>query len=287
MKPLVSVVVCVRNGETTVRSCIESLLNQTFKEYEVVIVDDASTDRTAEIIKGFRDQRIKYLKNKDWSGLVKSRNTGLKNADGKYFFFTDADMTVYENWIEEGLSGFTSNYVGVEGKIIYVSEDYQPTFSDVVMENRNGQQFMTGNIAYRKDIIETVGYFNEKISYLHDRELGLRIIKHGKVRFNRNMIAIHPKVTLTPKKLIASANRIEERPYLFKKFGDKALVSWHIVNPFNLAKIFFPGLIMASLFWNKFRTKEDYNLLPYSYVYAVLERMHIWKASTRERVFLI
>lgn len=101
------------------------------------------------------------------------------------------------------------------------------------------------------------------------------------------MIAIHPKVTLTPDKLIASARRIEERPYLFKKFGDRALVSWRIVCPFNLAKIFFPELIMVSLFWHRFRTKEDYDLLPYSYVYAVLERLHIWKASSRERVFLI
>jgi glycosyltransferase involved in cell wall biosynthesis len=268
---------------------MESLLNQTFKDYEIVIVDDASNDGTVEIISRFKDQRIKCLRNKEWFGIAKSRNMGLKRASGKYIFFTDADCTVSKDWIEEGLSCFADGCVGVEGRIIYVSENYQPAFSDYVMENRDGGKFMTGNAAYRKDIIEAVGGFNEKIRYLTDRDLGFKIIKHGKVCFNKNMIAVHPQVTLTPKGLIGMAKngRIGDRAYLFRRFGDKELISWRIVNPFNLAKIFAPELILVSLFFKRFRRKEDIDLLPYAYVYAVLERLHLWKACAMYRVFLI
>jgi len=286
-KPLVSVVICVRNGQKTVGGCLESLLNQTFRNYEIIIVDDASNDRTVEIISGFKDQRIKCFKNKQWLNVAKSRNRGLKHARGKYSFFTDADCTVFKDWIEQGLSCFTDDCVGVEGRIIYVSEKYQPTYSDQVLENRTGGQFMTGNVAYRKDVIEAVGGLNEKMRYNSDRDLGLKIIKHGRMCYNKNMIAVHPQGTLTPDRLISTATHVEDRVYLFRRFGDKGLISWRIFKPFSLAKIFFPGLILASLFFRKFRKKEDFDLLPYTYVYAVLERLYFWKACARARVFLI
>ena len=282
-----SVVICVRNGEKCVADCIESLLNQTYRDFEIVMVDDASNDRTVEIISRFKDQRIKCLRNKEWLGIPKSRNTGLEHAVGKYIFFTDADCTVSKDWIEEGLSCFADDCVGVEGRIIYVSENYQPAYSDYVLENRNGGKFMTANVAYRSDILEAVGGLNENIKYRTDRDLGFRIIEHGKVCFNKNMIAVHPQVTVTPQRLIKMAVAIRDRAYLFKRFGDKELISWRIMSPFNLAKIFAPELILVSLFLNKFRKKEDFKLLPYTYVYAVLERIHFWKACAKERVFLI
>ena len=287
MVPLVSIVICVRNGEKYVGSCLESLLNQTFKDYEIVIVDDASNDKTAEIISRFKDQRIKYFKNKQWLGIAKSRNKGLKHARGRYIFFMDIDCIVFKDWIKEGLSCFTDDCAGVEGRIIYVSENYQPTFSDNVMENRTSRQFMTGNIAYRKDIIEAVGGFNEETHYHSDREIGLKIIKHGRVCYNKNMIAVHPPVTLTPDRFISMAIHVEDRVHLFKRFGDKVFISWRIFKPFNLAKIFFPALILVSLFFGRFRKKEDFDLLPYTYVHAVLERFYLWRACARARVFLI
>lgn len=287
MKPIVSIVICVRNGEKYVKGCIESLLNQTLKDYEIILVNDASTDRTLEIIKRFKDHRIKCLSNKECFGIAKSRNIGIKHARGKYIFCTDADCTVNKTWIEEGLSCFAAGCVGVEGKIIYVSENYKPTFSTQFMENRTGGHFMTGSVAYRKDVIEAVGGFNEEIAHFADRDLGIRVTKLGKVCFNENMIAVHPLVIQTPKELIRSASRIESRVYLFKRFGDRVSTSWRVVKPFNLAKILCPGLILVSLFFNRFKSNEDYKLLPFTYLFAVLERLHIWKACAKYRVFLI
>ena len=285
--PIVSIAICVRNGEQHIKGCLDSLLSQTFKDFEIILVDDASSDRTLEIISGFKDDRIKCFKNKECLGIAKSRNIAIKHSVGKYIFCTDADCTVNETWIEEGLHCFKANYIGVEGSLIYVSENYQPTFSTGFIENRNGGHFMTGNVAYQKDIIEAIGGFNEKIKYLADRELGLKVTKFGKVCFNRNMISVHPLVIKTPSLLIRSASRIESRVYLFKKFKDKTCISWRVMSPFNLAKILFPALILLSLFANRFKSREDYKLLPYTYLFALLERFHIWKACVKYKVFLI
>jgi glycosyltransferase involved in cell wall biosynthesis len=287
MTPIVSVVICVKNGEKTIEKCLESLINQTFKDFEIILVDDYSTDTTSKIINGFKDERIKCYKNREWFGIAKSRNIGMRHAVGKYVFCTDADCTVSKDWISEGLNCFAEDCIGVEGRIIYVSETYQPAFSDYVMDNKTGGNYMTGNVAYRKDILEAAGGLNELMLYLSDRELGLRIAKKGKICYNKNMIVIHPHVRMTPSRLFKITAFQEDRVYLYKKLGDRVQIVWRIVNPFNLAKIIFPGLVIVSLFANKFRGKEDYRLVPYTYVSAILERIHIWKACAKYRVFLV
>jgi glycosyltransferase involved in cell wall biosynthesis len=279
--------VVARNEEQNITNCLCSLLDQTFKDYEIIILDDGSTDSTFDKIKKFNNKQIKVLRNKENLGIAKSRNIALKHSSGKYIFFTDADCIVNKKWIQEGLKSLENDCIGVEGKLVYVSEKYKPTFSTKFFDNPKGGLYCTGNVAYRKDLIEKVGGFNEKMNWFRDRDLGLRIAKLGKICFNENMIAVHPKETQTPKGLIKSAKRVESRVYLFKKFGDRASISWRVWNPINLAKIFFPPMILMSLLTNKFITREDYNLLPFSYLFAILERFYIWKASAKYRIFLI
>jgi len=288
MNPEVSVVMCARNAEKYIGNCIGSLLNQTFQNFEIVLVDDMSSDNTANIIKKFNDKRIRYIRNKEWLKIAKSRNKGLEYAKGKYIFFTDADCTASPNWIEEGLRYLEhKNCIGVEGKIIYVSEDYEPTFSDHLMENTFGAQFMTGNEAYTRSAVLAAGGFDEKMGPLADRDFGLTVMKYGKIRFNPNMIVCHPRVTLTPTMLFKSAAHVEKRVLLFKKHGERKFMLWRIVFPLNLAKALFPPLIFVSLFFKRFRTADDFRLLPYTYVYVVLERLQLWKTSAMERVFLV
>jgi hypothetical protein len=123
--------------------------------------------------------------------------------------------------------------------------------------------------------------------YLHDRDIALRIMRRGKIRFNPNMIVYHPQVVMTPSKFIKSATDIKSRVILFKRFGERRFMLWRIVEPFNLAKALFPPLILTSLFFNRYRTRDDFRLLPYTYVHAIHERLQIWKTCATERVFLI
>lgn len=95
--PLVSVIMSVYNAEKYVGLAIESILNQTYKKFEFIIVDDASTDSTLNILKDKRakDKRIIILQNIENLGLTKSLNKALKSAQGKYVIRIDADDWAY------------------------------------------------------------------------------------------------------------------------------------------------------------------------------------------------
>jgi glycosyltransferase involved in cell wall biosynthesis len=295
MRIAVGVVICIKDAEKYIAKCIESVLDQSFKNFELVIINDGSTDNTESVIREFNDTRIRYFKNKKNLGIAKSRNKGLRLFKGQYVFFTDGDCVVSKNWIEEGLKFLEDpNCVGVEGKIYYVSEEYKPTFSDHLNQNPGGGGFMTGNMAYKRSIFERVGGFDERYSYFEDRDLGLRILRSGKINFNPNMIVYVQQQTLTPKEFIKEARVIENRVYLFKRFGETPTALWRIVHPVDLAKILFPPLIFASLFFNTFKTREgtfktqdDYKLLPFTYIRSILERLQLWNTCAKERVFLI
>lgn len=291
MNTSVTVVLCVRNGENYLGKCIESLLNQSYTDFTLVLINDASSDKTEIVIKKFDDKRIKYFKNEERFGIAKSRNIGIASPRGEYIFFTDSDCIVSKDWIEQGLKYLKDpNYVGVEGKIVYVSEDYEPSFSDRTCRNYYGGQFTTGNIAYKRRVIESVGGFDERYSYHEDRDLGLRVLKHGKIRFNPNMIVYVQQETLTSKKLIDKASHVKNKVLLFKKFREKKHWRvWRIVYPLNLARALFPPLIFTTLLFSfsKFRKSDDFKILPFMYIYVIYERLQLWKECAKQRVFLI
>jgi GT2 family glycosyltransferase len=263
-------------------------LNQTLDDFEIVIIDDMCTDNSKHVLEKFDDKRIRFFRNKKHLGIAKSRNKGLKLARGEYLFFTDGDCIVAKDWIEQGLKFLKdSNCAGVEGKTYYVSKEYEPTFSDYVCENKYGGEFMTGNIAYRRSVIESVGSFDERYTYNEDRDLALRILKYGKICFNQNMIVCVQQQKRTPKKFIESANHIRNWVLIFKRFGDMPNRLWRIAYPWNLAIVLFPPVVLLSLLFYRFRKLDDFKLLPFVYIHAIYERLQLWKECAKQRVFLI
>lgn len=95
----ISVIVPIYNAEKYLNKCIDSLINQTKKELEFILVNDGSTDKTEEIIKSYKDSRIKYFKNKN-QGIGKTRNFGIEKATGKYIMFLDSDDYLKNNACE-------------------------------------------------------------------------------------------------------------------------------------------------------------------------------------------
>jgi glycosyltransferase involved in cell wall biosynthesis len=279
---------CVRNVEKFIDDCLRSILNQTFNNFELLVIDDLSNDGTRQKIEKYNDKRIKYHRNEEWLGIAKSRNRALNQAIGDYIFFTDGDCVVSRNWIEIGLGTFKDrNCVGVEGKTYYVSKEYIPTRSDGVTENKKGGKFMTCNIAYKKSVIEKIGGFDEKLVYFDDRDLALRVLRFGKICFNPEMMVFHKKITLTPAQFVKHCKRIRDQVYLYKKFKDKSLFIWRIISPLNLIVIMFPPLVFGTLIHGTYKKKEDFVLLPFVYVRYICERLNFWDMCIRERVFLI
>jgi glycosyltransferase involved in cell wall biosynthesis len=288
MKADVTVALSVYNSEEHIGSCIKSILSQTMSDFEVLVVEDPPFDRTEKIIDSFNDKRIRHFRNQVKLGLSGSRNKGLELAEGKYIFFTDDDCVVSPNWIEQGLISIQEkDCIGVEGKTYYVSEKYAPTMSDNVVENKTGGQYPTCNIVYKKSVLNDIGGFDERYTYMEDRDLALRAKRLGRISFNPNMIVYHQKKTFTPSEFVQTAKEARNRVLLHKKLHDRTFFAWRILYPMNLVAIFFPPLIISSFFSTRYKTKADFALFPFTYVRLIYERLNFWDMCARERVFLI
>lgn len=91
MKPLVSVIMPVYNAEKYIKESIEALLNQTYSNFEIIVIDDCGIDNSIELVKKYADNRFKFIHNKINCGIAYSRNIGLKNSRGKYVAILDDD----------------------------------------------------------------------------------------------------------------------------------------------------------------------------------------------------
>ena len=117
-KPKVSIIVALYNKDKYIKKCIKSLLNQTLKDIEIIVVNDCSTDKSLDIVKSFDDKRIKVINNKKNKGIGITRNIGVSKATGEYIGFVDADDYVekdmyekYYNYAKEhNLDLLTSDY---------------------------------------------------------------------------------------------------------------------------------------------------------------------------------
>ena len=87
----ISVIMTVYNGEKFLREAIDSLLKQTFQEFELIIIDDGSTDSTLQIINSYHDPRIRLVENGENRGQSYSRNLGIQKSNGEYVAIMDAD----------------------------------------------------------------------------------------------------------------------------------------------------------------------------------------------------
>lgn len=106
---LVSIVMPSYNSEKYIKNSVESVLNQTYSNWELLIVDDCSIDKTVEIIKSFKDERIRLFQNPINSGAAISRNWALREAKGKWIAFLDSDDIWLPNKLEEQLKFMIEN----------------------------------------------------------------------------------------------------------------------------------------------------------------------------------
>ena len=125
--PMISVITPMYNAEKFLSTSINSVLNQTFKDFELILIDDCSTDKTLEIAKSFSDSRIKILSTeKNLGNPGMARNIGLDVARGEYFYFVDADDAVLKNTLEILLDTVQKN----NSDIVYCSTWFVPDDSN-------------------------------------------------------------------------------------------------------------------------------------------------------------
>ena len=124
-KPLVSILVNCFNSESYLKNCLNSLINQTYKNLEIVIWDNRSTDNTKKIAQSFNDRRIKYFLSNSHKNLVKSRIDAWKKLNGSYVAILDSDDIAYENRIETQLNEMQNNrnLAVIGGGVQYIDDN--------------------------------------------------------------------------------------------------------------------------------------------------------------------
>lgn len=283
-----SVIVPVYNNAGYIADCIHSILNQTVQDFELIVVDDASDDETPIIARAILDRRIIHLRNPRNMGPAAARNRGLSVASAPYVFFTDADCTVTERWLEEGLRRFSSDgCAGLEGRTYYVSENHQPTRSDRVVENLGYGQYITANMAYERTALLRAGMFDVRLRNYEDRDLALRVEAHGPIVPAPPMVAYHAHTKWAPKSFVSSGSAAKSAALIYKKHRRGANIRYRLYAPERLVTMFFPPLIFSRLLMDRFATARDYALFLLVYPRIVYERFVLWKECLREKVFLV
>lgn len=306
-KPKASVIVIAYNEEKYLPECIRSILDQSFKNFELIIVDDCSTDHTPNIINRFGDKRLARIRNKENYNIAKSRNVGVKAAKGEFIFFTDADCVADKNWIRNGLKQFRDkNILGVDGLTCYGEENYKPTPSDKIRGTLYGDRFNTCNIAYRKDAIQKVGGFDEKryAEAYEDSDLAFRILRSGKIIHCKDMVVLHQKkefgfISLFkrlrwakyPVRLIKDYYFFPAYRTLYLTIGHKkarVVLPFKVLFPTNLAYIaFFPYFLFHVFFFRRINSLKQLIFIMVVPAYFILERFVIWKTAIKERAFVL
>ncbi len=181
--PLVSIVLPVFNGEKYLEKSIQSVINQTYSNWELIIVDDCSTDKSNEIAQNFAsiDNRIKVYKNEKNIKLPASLNAGFKRATGEYFTWTSDDNEYYPCAIEKMVNYLNANSaMGMvyaicdmvdenDKKLCFWGNDC-PSARMLLEYCISGACFL-----YRKTVADSVGEYDEKTFLAEDHDFWLRI----------------------------------------------------------------------------------------------------------------
>ena len=191
MAPKVSVVMSVYNGDKHLREAVESILHQTFRGFEFIIVDDGSTDRTWEILASYEDPRIALVRNEENIGLTKSLNRGLEMARGEYVARQDADdislperlekqVEFLENNAEVGLLSCCFIEIDDEGRSVSIQ---RLPAEDTDLQERLliSNCFCHGAAMFRRECLESVGAYRQEFEFAQDYDLWLRISERYKV----------------------------------------------------------------------------------------------------------
>ncbi len=179
MSPFFSIVIPTYNRAHLITRCVASLKSQIFTDFELVIVDDGSTDNTKELIEQIQDSSIRYFY-QDNKGVCAARNLGIAHSSGKYICFLDSDDDVTKDWLQLFYESITNkpfdlvfcdmimNYPDNHKKVVRA---LYPHKEDIYDENG---LFLAGTFAVKKDFLQIVGGFDEQIKFGEFTDFGLR-----------------------------------------------------------------------------------------------------------------
>jgi len=250
--PEFSVVIPLYNKEHFVKKTIQSVLNQTFQKFEVIIIDDGSTDNSLKKVKEFNDERIRVYKQGN-KGASYARNKGVDHSRYEWIAFLDADDIWYKDHLKELNKSITrfpkaqvvSNaYEIALGKNFYKKPKFSKTLPQVISIIDDyfsycfsGPLFWTSSLALSKKCFQDIGGFDTDISSGQDTDLICRLALNFKLVYNPKTTFLHIKHT---ENNLSQSSNLDSRLKLLKKFKTQershpSLKKYMDINRFALA----------------------------------------------------
>jgi len=188
--PRVSVLMSVYNGELYLTEAIDSILGQTFTDFEFIIINDGSTDRTGSILRGYTDARIQVFEQTNM-GLTRSLNRGISLARGEYVARMDADdISMPERLVKQVAFLDAHPEIGVLGTACRIVDEVShrewemhPPLSDKQIRRHliRGNPFVHSSVMMRKSVFQAIGGYDEAYPYVQDYELWIRMALHTRL----------------------------------------------------------------------------------------------------------
>ena len=250
--PFFSIIIPLYNKEKFIEKTIQSALNQTFLDFELIIVNDGSTDGSLELVKVFKDRRIKIYTIPN-GGVSKARNFGIQKANANLIALLDADDLWKSSHLEElynlrnahpncGLyaMGYTKKFDNANpiNAHFFKHENYNGIVPDFFSASTVDCLAWTSAVMIPKEIFKNIGYFNEGLKSGQDTEMWIRIALDYKVAFCSNKTAC--KVLCFDENHLSISEHKIDRLKIFEKFYDfeskhSALKKYLDLNRFSIA----------------------------------------------------
>jgi glycosyltransferase involved in cell wall biosynthesis len=243
--PAVSIILPTYNRKRVISRAVQSVLRQTYQDFELIIVDDGSTDGTELLMEALTSEKIKYIRQTINRGVSAARNTGIRLAEGDYVAFQDSDDEWMPDKLEKQLECFavsppavggvfTGTYVIRDGKTIYEPSASQAmTTYDTIFDLI--RKFIPAPAAtmLKREALATAGLFDERLAAFEDHELFLRISKYYRFRY-------------VPEPLVVRYNEPGGRPMNI----DKGIQSYKLLLEMHFADIQQDKRSLASCYLN-------------------------------------
>lgn len=307
MHPTVSVVIPSYNHEKYIEETLDSILNQTFQDFEIIITDDGSSDQSVEKIKKYLDPRIKLYVFEKNKGACTALNNCIINSKGKYIAYVSSDDVWEPDKLEKQLKFLENSQVPVvftKAKIIdensnIFTEKNHPYYSIFDQDNRSREErlrnfFFSGNclchpsILIKKSVYDELGLYNERMANLPDFEMWIRIcmkydihiLDEKLTRFrvrsqNANASGINPRTLIRTrfewKQVLDHYLKIDDINFFLKIFPDAKKYG----KPRTVLIPYFLGRLIQETkveFKNLWGLETIYNLMQSSKIVEMLEK---------------
>ncbi|NOS71991.1 MAG: glycosyltransferase [Verrucomicrobia bacterium] len=294
--PKVSVVVASYNGERTLRTCLDALENLNYPDYEVVLVDDGSTDNTAQLVANFRwgetpgkppGPKLRFIRHEKNRGLSVARNTGIRAALGEIIAFTDSDCRPDEDWLRYLVSDLlNSEFAAMGGHNLLPPDDSAVAAAvmvspggpaHVMLDDRHAEHIPGCNMSFYKWALDEVGGFDPIFTKAGDDvDICWRLQQAGmKIGFSPAAFVWHYRRSNIGAYLKqqrgygeAEALLVRKHPEYFNSFGDSV---WRgrIYSPAKFAvslgaPIIYRGVFGSGMFQTLYAAQSAHTLMMFT-----------------------